>query len=149
LRRLPQLWRGIFRILVGVYWLYFASTKWSGVGWMRPLIQSAYSYNPIPGLHEILQVVVAPNWYVFAIAQTAVETLVAVLLILGLATRKAAVLGFLLALNLALVVAFEVGDPGFRWLYYLGVLVNAELIFADEGWPSLGAYRFVPAWLRS
>ena len=29
------------------------------------------------------------------------------------------------------------------------VLVNAELILADEGWPSLGRYRFVPAWLRS
>jgi uncharacterized membrane protein YphA (DoxX/SURF4 family) len=149
LRQLPQLWRGIFRIVVGIYWLYFASTKWSGVGWMRPLIQSAYSYNPIPGLHEILQQVVAPNWYLFAIGQTAAETLVAVLLILGLATRWAAVLGFLLALNLALVVAFEVGDPGFRWLYYLGVLVNAELIFSEPGWPALGSYSFVPAWLRS
>ena len=77
------------------------------------------------------------------------ETLVAVLLILGLATRWAAVLGFLLALTLALVVAFEVGDPGFRWLYYLGVLVNAELIFSEPGWPALGSYSFVPAWLRS
>ena len=149
MRQLPQLWRGVFRIVVGIYWLYFASTKWSGVGWMRPLVQSAYSYNPIPGLHEILQQVVAPNWYLFAIGQTVAETLVAVLLILGLATRWAAVLGFLLALNLALVVAFEYRDVGFRWLYYLAVMVNAELIFAGVGWPALGGYRFVPAWLRS
>ena len=58
-------------------------------------------------------------------------------------------LGLLLALNLALVVAWEASDPGFRWLYYLAVLVNAELIFAEAGWPALGRYKFVPAWLRS
>ena len=69
--------------------------------------------------------------------------------LLGFATRKAAVLGLLLALNLALVVAFESHDIGSRWLYYLALLVNAQLIFADEGWPALGAYRFVPSWLRS
>jgi len=40
-------------------------------------------------------------------------------------------------------------DPGFRWLYYLALLVNAELVFAQPGWPALGKARFVPAWLRS
>ena len=36
-----DLWRSIFRIGVGLYWLYFASQKWTmGVGWMRPLIVS-------------------------------------------------------------------------------------------------------------
>jgi uncharacterized membrane protein YphA (DoxX/SURF4 family) len=147
--RLPDFWRGVFRIVVGIFWLYFASQKWGGVGWMRPLIQGAASANPIPGLHELLAVVVAPNWFLFAVAQAIVETIVGILLVLGLATRKVAVLGLLLALNLALVVAFEVSDIGSRWIYYLAVLVNAELIFADEGWPSLGHYRFVPAWLRS
>ncbi|MDQ6917770.1 MAG: DoxX family membrane protein [Candidatus Dormibacteraeota bacterium] len=147
--RLPELWRGVFRIVVGIFWLYFASQKWGGVGWMRPLIQDAPSVNPIPGLHELLAVVVAPNWLLFAVAQAVAETVVGVLLVLGLGTRKVAVLGLLLALNLALVVAFEAHDIGSRWLYYLAVLVNAELIFADEGWPALGGYRFVPAWLRS
>ena len=147
--RLPELWHAVFRIVVGIFWLYFASQKWGDVSWMRPLIQGAAAVNPIPGLHELLAVVVAPNWYFFAIAQEVAETVVGVLLLLGLATRKAAVLGLLLALNLALVVAFEVPDIGSRWIYYLAVLVNAELIFAAEGWPALGAYRFVPAWLRS
>jgi uncharacterized membrane protein YphA (DoxX/SURF4 family) len=147
--RPADLWRGVFRIAVGVFWLYFASQKWGGVGWMRPLIQDAPGVNPIPGLHELLAVVVAPNWFAFAIAQAIIETVVGLLLVLGLATRKVAVLGLLLALNLALVVAFEVPDIGSRWIYYLAVLVNAELILADEGWPSLGRYRFVPAWLRS
>jgi hypothetical protein len=27
--------------------------------------------------------------------------------------------------------------------------VNAELIFSEPGWPALGSYGFVPAWLRS
>jgi uncharacterized membrane protein YphA (DoxX/SURF4 family) len=147
--RLPELWRGVFRVVVGVFWLYFASQKWGGVGWMQPLIQGAAAANPIPGLHELLAVVVAPNWFAFAVAEAVAETIVGVFLVLGLATRKAAVVGLLLALNLALVVAFEVSDIGSRWIYYLTVLVNAELIFADEGWPSLGRYRFLPAWLRS
>ena len=147
--RLPDLWRGIFRIVVGLYWLYYASQKWAGVDWMKPLIQGAAAVNPIPGVHELLAVVVAPNWFLFAIGQAVAETLVGVLLVLGLATRKAAVLGVLLALNLALVVAWESNDVGFRWLYYLGVLVNAELVFAEVGWPALERYRFVPSWLRS
>jgi uncharacterized membrane protein YphA (DoxX/SURF4 family) len=147
--RLPDFWRAVFRIVVGVFWLYFASQKWGGVGWMQPLIQGSAQVNPIPGLHELLAVVVAPNWFPFAVAEAVAETIVGVLLVLGLATRKAAVMGLLLALNLALVVAFEVPDIGSRWIYYLAVLVNAELIFAEEGWPSLGRYRFVPAWLRS
>jgi uncharacterized membrane protein YphA (DoxX/SURF4 family) len=146
---LPDLWRALFRVVVGIFWLYFASQKWGGVSWMKPLIQGAAAVNPIPGLHELLAVVVAPNWYPAAIGQGIAETVVGVLLVLGLATRKVAVLGLLLALNLSLVVAFEASDLGFRWLYYLAVLVNAELIFAEPGALALGNYRFVPAFLRS
>ena len=145
----PPLWRGIFRVTAGLFWLFFASQKWGGVDWMRPLIQHSPEVNPIPGLHEFLALVVAPNWFLFAVAQAIGETVVGVLLVLGLATRKVAVLGFLLALNLCLTVAFLTPDPGFRWLYYLALLVNAELVFAQPGWPALGKARFVPAWLRS
>ena len=141
-------WASVFRFTVGVYWLYFASTKWQGVNWMRGLMQSAAHANPIPGLHEFLVQVVAPNWYPFAIAQTIGETVVAVLLILGLATRWAGIGGFLLAMNLALVVAFEVSDPGFRWLYYLGVLVNAQVIVSGAGPYALARFGWVPAFLR-
>ena len=133
---------------MGCYWLYFASQKWNGVGWMRPLIEAAPASNPIPGLHEFLALVVAPHWYLFAIAQAVGESVVGVLLILGLATHKAAILGLLLSLNLALVVAFEVADPGVRWLYYLAVLANAELVIVDAGWPARQRSRSVPSWLR-
>jgi len=115
---------------------------------MRGLIEAAPAVNPIPGLHEFLARVVAPNWYLFAVAQAAGETIVGVLLLLGLATRKVAIAGLLLSLNLALVVAFEVADPGLRWLYYLAVLVNAELVVVDAGRPALGRHRLIPGWLR-
>lgn len=145
---MSEAWPSVFRVVVGLYWLYFASTKWLGVDWTRGLIQSAGHVNPIPGLHELLIQVVAPNWYVFSIAQTIAETVVAVLLILGLATRWAAIGGLLLAMNLALVVAFEVSDPGFRWLYYLAVLVNAQVIVSGAGPYALARFGWVPAFLR-
>jgi uncharacterized membrane protein YphA (DoxX/SURF4 family) len=143
-----EAWPSLLRIAVGLYWLYFASQKWQGVGWMRPLIETAARVNPIPGLHEFLVAVVAPNWLPFALAQAAAETVVAILLILGLATRWAGVLGLLLAANLALTVAFEVTDDGFRWLYYLAVLVNAQIIVSGPGPFALGRFGWVPAWLR-
>lgn len=148
MKRMSDAWPSLFRFTVGIYWLYFASTKWTGVDWMKGLMQSAGQANPIPGLHEILINVVAPNWYPIAILQTIAETVVAVLLVLGLATRWAAVLGLLLAANLALVVAFEVSDPGFRWLYYLAVLVNAQVIVSGAGPYALSRFGWVPRLLR-
>lgn len=145
---MQEVWPSLFRIVVGLYWLYFASQKWQGVGWMRPLIAAAGRANPIPGLHEFLVSVVTPNWLPFALAQAAGETVAGVLLILGLATRWAGLLGFLLAANLALTVAFSVSDGGFRWLYYLAVLVNAQVIVSGPGPIALGGFGWVPGWLR-
>jgi uncharacterized membrane protein YphA (DoxX/SURF4 family) len=142
------LWPSLFRIVVGLYWLYFASQKWQGIGWMKPVLVSAARANPIPGLHELLVSVVVPNWVPFAIGQTIAENVVAVLLLLGLATRWAGVLGFLLAVNLALTVGFAVSDDGFRWLYYLAVLVNAQIIVSGPGPIALGRFGWVPELLR-
>jgi uncharacterized membrane protein YphA (DoxX/SURF4 family) len=143
-----DIWPSLFRVVVGVYWLYFASQKWQGIGWMHGVIVSAARVNPIPGLHEFLVSVVVPNWVPFALAQTVAENVTAVLLILGLATRWAGLLGFLLAVNLALTVAFGVNDDGFRWLYYLAVLVNAQVIVSGPGPIALGRFGWVPEWLR-
>lgn len=145
--RMSEAWASVFRVVVGVYWLYYASQKWQGVGWMRDLIRQTAAVNPIPGLHDLLVQVVAPNWFPFAIAQGAGETVVAVLLILGLATRWVGVLGLLLALNLALTVAFA-ADPGFRFLYYLAVLVNAQVIVSGAGSYALSRFSWAPSFLR-
>jgi uncharacterized membrane protein YphA (DoxX/SURF4 family) len=145
---MSEAWASIFRIVVGLFWLYFASTKWQSVEWMRRLIQSAAADNPIPGLKEFLANVVAPNWFAFSVAQTVAESVVAILLILGLATRWASIGGLLLAANVALVVAFEVPDPGFRWLYYLAVLVNAQVIVSGAGPFGLARFKWVPAFLH-
>jgi uncharacterized membrane protein YphA (DoxX/SURF4 family) len=141
-------WASAFRIFVGLFWLYFASTKWQSVEWTRGLIQSAGAANPIPGLKDFLTQVVAPNWFAFSIAQTIGETVIAILLVLGLATRWASIGGLLLATNLALVVAFEVADPGFRWLYYLAVLVNAQVVVSGAGPFALDRFKWVPEFLR-
>jgi uncharacterized membrane protein YphA (DoxX/SURF4 family) len=143
-----EAWPSLVRFAAGLYWLYFASQKWQGVGWMKPLIESTARANPIPGLHEFLVSVVAPNWFPFALGQAVGETVAAALLILGLATRWAGILGLLLAANLALTVAFGLSDVGFRWLYYLAVVVNAQVIVSGPGPIALGRFGWVPAWLR-
>ena len=145
---MQEVWPSLFRIAVGLYWLYFASQKWQGIGWMRPVLVASARINPIPGLHEFLVSVVVPNWVPFALAQSVGETVAAVLLILGLAGRWAGLLGLLLAANLALTVAFAVNDDGFRWLYYLAVLVNAQVVVSGPGPIALGRFGWVPAWLR-
>ena len=145
---MAELWPSLFRIVVGLYWLYFASQKWQGIGWMHAVLVSAARVNPIPGLHEFLVSVVVPNWVPFALAQTIAENVTAVLLILGLASRWAAALGFLLAVNLALTVGFAVNDDGFRWLYYLAVLASAQVIVSGPGPIALGRFGWVPEWLR-
>jgi uncharacterized membrane protein YphA (DoxX/SURF4 family) len=144
---LSEAFASLFRIVVGLYWLYFASQKWQGVGWMHSLIDSTARANPIPGLHEFLVQVVAPNWFLFAVAQAVGETVVAILLILGLATRWAGLIGLLLATNLALTVAFGANDDGFRWLYYLAVLINAQVIVSGPGPYALARFGWVPAFL--
>ena len=145
---MSEAWPSLFRVAVGLFWLYFASQKWQGVGWMKPLIEGTAKANPIPGLHEFLVAVVVPNWFPFALGQAAGETVVAILLILGLASRWAGILGLLLAANLALTVAFAVSDDGFRWLYYLAVIANAQVIASGPGPYALGRFGWVPAVLR-
>jgi uncharacterized membrane protein YphA (DoxX/SURF4 family) len=145
---MSEAWPSLFRIAVGLYWLYFASQKWQGIGWMHDLMISTARANPIPGLHEFLVSVVVPNWQLFALGQAAGETVAAILLILGLGTRWAAILALLLAVNLALTVAFAVSDVGIRWLYYLAVLVSAQVIVSGPGPFALSRFGWVPAFLR-
>ena len=150
-------WRSVFRLGLGLYWLYFASQKWPapygfpphGIEWVRPLLEQAARVNPVPLLHDVLTQLVLPNWMLFVVAQTVAETAVGVLLILGLATRPAALVATLLALNLSLTVAFTVGDVGVRFLYYLPVLAGIEVFVNGAGAVALDRARIVPAWLRS
>ena len=157
LRRQADAWRSVFRIALGVYWLYFAAQKWPaplgiaphGIEWMKPLIVQAARVNPVPGVHELLAQLVVPSWQFFAVLQAAGETAVGVLLILGLATRPAALVATLLAINLSLTVAFTVGDVGVRWLYYLPVLASFEVFVNGSGPLALDRASWVPGWLRS
>ena len=151
-------WRSLFRIGVGVFWLYFASQKWPaplgvgpthGIGWMHPLIVRAADVNPIPPLQYLLAHLAVPNWQVFSVLEATAETVVGVLLILGIATRPAALVATLLALNLSLTVAFTDTDVGIRWLYYLPVLASFEVFVNGSGSLAVDRAGWVPGWLRS
>lgn len=156
--RKADVWHSVFRIGVGAYWLYFAQQKWPapvgissthGIGWMHPILVNAAADNPISFLRDALTHLVLPNWQVFSVLQAAGETAVGVLLILGIATRPAALLGTLLALNLSLTVAFTIPDPGLRWLYYLPVLAGFEVFVNGSGAWAVDRARWVPGWLGS
>jgi uncharacterized membrane protein YphA (DoxX/SURF4 family) len=141
--------QSVARIGLGAYWLYFASQKWSGVSWVHPLIVAAGAQNPVPGVHELLVRVVTPNWFLFAEAQTAGETLAGALLVLGLATRWAAGLAVLLSVGLSLSIAFTIPDLGLRWLYYLAVFTSLAVAVNGPGSLALERLLPVPRWLRS
>ena len=156
--RQAAVWHSLFRIGVGVYWLYFASQKWPaplglgpthGIDWMHPLMQRAAAVNPVSFVHDLLTQLVLPNWQVFAVLQATGETVVGVLLILGIGTRPAALVATLLALNLSLTVAFTDSDVGLRWLYYLPVLASFEVFVNGSGSLAVDRARWVPGWLRA
>jgi uncharacterized membrane protein YphA (DoxX/SURF4 family) len=130
-------WQSVFRIGVGAFWLYFAYNTWRGAGPTPLQVQEAFTANPVPGIHELLMEVVLPNWTWFSLLQTAGEVAVGALLILGLFTRIAAIAGIVLAVNLALTVAFIEPSVVNRWLYYLLALANIELAFNGSGALSL------------
>lgn len=148
LGRAAAAWPSLVRIVVAFYWLYFASQKWTGIDWMQSVVKGTADANPIPGLHQLLESVVAPNWFVFGVMQGAGETVVGVLLLFGIGTRWAAILGVLLAANLAFTVAFAVSDDGFRWLYWLGLVVNAQVVVSGAGPLAISRFKWVPAYLR-
>jgi uncharacterized membrane protein YphA (DoxX/SURF4 family) len=62
---------------------------------------------------------------------------VGALLVLGLFTRSAAIVGSVLAIDLALTVAFVEPSIVNRWVYYLLALGNLELAFNGPGALSL------------
>jgi uncharacterized membrane protein YphA (DoxX/SURF4 family) len=138
----------VCRVGVGGYWLFFASQKWGGVGWVHPLMVSAAQRNPIPGVHALLAQVVVPNWFTFAVLQTVGETLTGVLLVVGLATRLAGGLGTLLAIGLSLSIAFDDTDVGARWLYYLPVFASLAIAVNGPGALALDRVLRVPGWIR-
>ena len=54
-RAAADVWRSLFRIGIGVYWLYFAAQKWPapfglaphGIGWMHPLMEQSARTSPV------------------------------------------------------------------------------------------------------
>src|SRR5260370_8792922 len=95
--RRSEIWASACRIVVGLYWLYFASQKWQGVGWMHDVMIGTAKANPIPGLRDFLTSVVVPNWLLFAVGQAVGGTFCAGSPINSPSTRWSATLRTLLA----------------------------------------------------
>lgn len=148
-RRLRPWWDGLFRIFVGSFWLYFAAQKWQSLDWVRPLLEASARTNPVPGLHQLLELLVLPNWHFFTILQTIGETLVGIFLILGIASRAAAAAGVLLALDLALTIGLLEMDANARWLYWFALATSSAVLVAGAGRPAVQNSRIAPRWLRS
>jgi uncharacterized membrane protein YphA (DoxX/SURF4 family) len=128
----------LVRLGVGGYWLFFASQKWGGVAWMKPLMDEAAKTNPVPVLHQILNVLVIPNWQLFAIAQGTIETIIGALIIVGLAVRPAALIAVLLAIELSLTMGPLSADLGGGWLYYLAIPASLAVLVHGSGALALG-----------
>lgn len=149
--------QSLVRLGVGAYWLFFASQKWPapygfaphGINWLHPLMEASARTNPLPGVQTVFSQLVLPNWQIFAIGQTVVETVVGVLLILGLATRPAALVGTLAAIELSLTVAFLDADYGLRWLYYLAIPATLAVLVGGAGSVALGRAFGRPRWLAA
>jgi uncharacterized membrane protein YphA (DoxX/SURF4 family) len=149
--------QSVVRFGVGAYWLFFASQKWPapygfpphGIGWMLPYITESARTNPIPGLRVLLTQLAVPNAHLLALGQVTAETVVGALLIVGLATRAAALVGTLLAIELSLTVAFLDADLGARWLYYLPIVASLSVLVGGAGTLALDRLPLLPRWLRS
>src|SRR5256885_15358808 len=119
MNELSKYWPSLLRITVGLYWLYFASQKWNGVDWMKSVIMGTADANPIPGLHQFLESVVAPNWFVFGVPQGIGERVVPVLAMFGLPSRGVGLLGLLVAAQPAVAIGVVIDGDRLRRVFLL------------------------------
>jgi uncharacterized membrane protein YphA (DoxX/SURF4 family) len=131
------------RVLLGLLWL-------QNVGWKQPpefanldrLVQLGIDNPTLPLYSDVLESAVAPNIELFGWGVLAVELLLAVALLFGIATRLAAVAGALTGLAIGLTVASAPGEWG--WSYWLIVAAHVALYAS----PSAGRVGGLDAALR-
>jgi len=131
--RLTDLWALALRLSTGFFWLYFASQRWFNIGWVRELFTTAAANNYIPFYGMLLRDLVA-NWFTLAWAVTVAETVLGIMLVLGLFPRVAGGLGALMALNLLLTFGFcscpwnEADAPMVFWFYFSAFMLNLAVL---------------------
>lgn len=136
----------ICRILIGVLWL--TSLRWKlppdfippeGVRGLMEWLQLEVQHPFLPVYGQFVQLIVLPNFSLFAWAIFIGELLTGLGLLLGLFTRAASILGLLMSLNL-LIGLFEV--PGeWPWSYlmlatfhFLFIVMEPGRVWGLDGW---------------
>ncbi len=131
--KLLTAWLLVLRFSVGGFWLYFASQRWFDRSWVRELFTTAAYGNYLPFYGEFLRSL-ARSWEIVALAVTAAETAVGILIVLGVFPRAAAAVGAFIALNLWLAFSFcncwwNVTDmPQVFWFYFSAFLLNLAVL---------------------
>ena len=118
---------------MGFYWLYFSSQKWFDNAWVKPILDQAAVTNPNQTIGSILRDFVIPNWQLIITFQTVLEAAIGILLLIGLFTRVAGILGTLLASSLLLTFIGSLDVPVFVWFYLLSAFTNLTVAISDAG----------------
>jgi len=123
------LWSFVLRFSVGGFWLFFASQRWFDRSWVEGLFTTAAAANYLPVYGDVLRRA-AESWMYVALATTAAETVVGLMMVLGVFTRAAGTAGAFIALNLWLTFSFcdcwwnRQDAPQVFWFYFSALLLN-------------------------
>lgn len=119
-------------MVVGGYWVFFSHQKWFDRSWVERTINTAAQGNYLPVYSQILKQLVVPNSSTLALLTTILEAAVGFMLILGILTRIAAIVGSLIDINLTMIFGFcncTADFPLVFWFYFAPFLLNVQLIF--------------------
>jgi len=121
--------------------------KWFDRSWVSDLLSAAANGNYLPGYNQLLRYA-ASNSDSIAIIVTILETVIGLLILLGIMTRVGATLGGLLGLNLLLTFAFcrcqltQTDFPLVFWFYFFPIMLNLQVAF-DKSSKQFGLQRIV------
>lgn len=140
-------WHIVLRIVIGTYWIYFSIMKWFDRSWISDLLSTAANGSYLPGYNQFLRYA-ASNPGSTAIVVAILETVIGLLILLGILTRLGATLGAFLGLNLLLTFAFcrcqwtQTDFSVVFWFYFFPIILNLQVAF-DKSSRTFGLQRIV------
>lgn len=118
---------------MGFYWIYFSSQKWFSTAWVKPVLDESAATNPIRIVGMVLRDFVIPSWQPITTFQTVLEAIIGILLLIGLFTRVAGILGTILASTLLLTFIGSLDAPVFVWFYLISAVANMTVAILNAG----------------
>lgn len=133
---------------MGGYWLFFSSQRWFDRSGVQDLVNTAAQGNYVPFYEDLLRILIATNLETTATAITILETIVGLMILLGVFTKIAGLLGAFINLNLTLTFSFcqcpwaEADFPLVFWFYFAPMLLNLQIAF-DQSANVIGIKRLL------